>query len=148
MAKRKYGEGSIFLRKDGRWEGRVVVGYKENGNPKTKTFIVISPILCRDKRQSGSTERSAAQTRRCPNSRKAWSHPRQVNRHRPMPRQSRNLSRTRARSATDAQTKFVSIESRTRHYWWWVLPLWYTPYCEARKRSSCWSRFFISCCVK
>ncbi len=37
MAKRKYGEGSVFLRKDGRWEGRIIIGYNENGNPKTKT---------------------------------------------------------------------------------------------------------------
>ena len=34
--KRKKGEGTIRLRKDGRWEGRVVVGYDEAGNPKTK----------------------------------------------------------------------------------------------------------------
>ncbi len=33
MARRKYGDGSIFLRKDGRWEGRVVVGYGDNGYP-------------------------------------------------------------------------------------------------------------------
>lgn len=40
--KRKYGEGSIFLRKDGRWEGRVVVDYKENGNPKIKSVAAIA----------------------------------------------------------------------------------------------------------
>ena len=34
--KRKRGEGTVRLRKDGRWEGRVVVGYDEAGNPKTK----------------------------------------------------------------------------------------------------------------
>ena len=31
MAKKKQGDGSVFQRKDGRWEGRIVVGYKENG---------------------------------------------------------------------------------------------------------------------
>ena len=28
MAKRKYGEGSIRQRKDGRWEGRIVIAYQ------------------------------------------------------------------------------------------------------------------------
>lgn len=52
MAKRKYGEGSIFLRKDGRWEGRVVVGYKENGNPKTKSVTAKTQSECKEKLQS------------------------------------------------------------------------------------------------
>ncbi len=35
MAKRrKPGSGSLHLRKDGRWEGRCVVGYDEKGHPK------------------------------------------------------------------------------------------------------------------
>ena len=52
MAKRKYGEGSIFLRKDGRWEGRVVVGYKENGNPKTKSVTSKTQAECKEKLQA------------------------------------------------------------------------------------------------
>lgn len=28
--KRKNGEGTVRLRKDGRWEGRIVIGYDEN----------------------------------------------------------------------------------------------------------------------
>lgn len=37
MAKRrKRGNGSLHLRKDGRWEGRIVVGYDEKGLPRTK----------------------------------------------------------------------------------------------------------------
>ena len=36
MAKKKQGDGSVFQRKDGRWEGRIVVGYKENGYAQTK----------------------------------------------------------------------------------------------------------------
>ncbi len=51
MAKRKYGEGSIFLRKDGRWEGRVVVGYKENGNPETKSVTAKTQSECKEKLQ-------------------------------------------------------------------------------------------------
>ena len=37
MAKRrKSGEGTVRERKDGRWEGRIVVSYDEKGLPKTK----------------------------------------------------------------------------------------------------------------
>ena len=37
MAKRrKSGEGTVRQRKDGRWEGRIVVSYDEKGLPKTK----------------------------------------------------------------------------------------------------------------
>ena len=34
--KRKSGTGTIRQRKDGRWEGRAVVGYDDKGLPKTK----------------------------------------------------------------------------------------------------------------
>ena len=37
--KRKRGDGSVHLRKDGRWEGRVVIGYDDNGYPKTNTVL-------------------------------------------------------------------------------------------------------------
>ena len=38
MAKRrKKGEGSVRRRKDGRWEGRVVIGYDEKGRPGQRT---------------------------------------------------------------------------------------------------------------
>ena len=40
MAKRrKRGNGSLHLRKDGRWEGRIVVGYDEKGLPRTKNVL-------------------------------------------------------------------------------------------------------------
>ncbi len=39
MARRKSGTGGISKRKDGRWEGRVVIGYDEKGLPKTKTSL-------------------------------------------------------------------------------------------------------------
>ena len=47
--KRKYGEGSIFQRKDGRWEGRVVVGYGDNGYPKTKSVTAKTQGECKEK---------------------------------------------------------------------------------------------------
>lgn len=34
--KRKQGSGTLRKRTDGRWEGRVVVSYDDNGLPKTK----------------------------------------------------------------------------------------------------------------
>lgn len=40
MAKRrKHGEGGVSLRKDGRWEGRYVVGYDDKGLPVTKNVL-------------------------------------------------------------------------------------------------------------
>ena len=47
MAKRrKRGDGSLHLRKDGRWEGRVVVGYDEKGHPKTKNVLAKTKSEC------------------------------------------------------------------------------------------------------
>ena len=47
--KKKQGEGSVFLRKDGRWEGRIVVDYKDNGNPITKNVTAKTEAECREK---------------------------------------------------------------------------------------------------
>lgn len=50
MAKRrKRGEGSVHLRKDGRWEGRVVVGYDDAGLPITKNVLAKTKTACLDK---------------------------------------------------------------------------------------------------
>ena len=46
---RKQGEGSLFQRKDGRWEGRVMIGYNENGNPKTKSVFAHTKGECEEK---------------------------------------------------------------------------------------------------
>ena len=46
---RKQGEGSIFQRKDGRWEGRVMIGYNEKGNPKTKSVFAHTKGECEEK---------------------------------------------------------------------------------------------------
>ena len=37
--KRKNGQGTVRLRKDGRWEGRHIVGYDEHGKAKTKNVL-------------------------------------------------------------------------------------------------------------
>ena len=50
MAKRrKQGEGTLRLRKDGRWEGRVVIGYDDNGLPITKNVTAKSKTECAEK---------------------------------------------------------------------------------------------------
>jgi len=50
MAKRrKAGQGTLRLRKDGRWEGRIVVDYKENGTPVTKSVTAKTKAECQEK---------------------------------------------------------------------------------------------------
>ena len=47
--KRKQGDGTMRLRSDGRWEGRIVVGYDEKGNPKTKNVTAKTKYECEEK---------------------------------------------------------------------------------------------------
>ena len=47
--KRKSGEGTVRLRKDGRWEGRLVIGYDDKGLPKTKNVLARSKAECVEK---------------------------------------------------------------------------------------------------
>ena len=47
--KRKNGEGTLRLRKDGRWEGRIVVGYNENSLPITKCVTAKTKTECSTK---------------------------------------------------------------------------------------------------
>ena len=50
MAKRrKSGEGTVRERKDGRWEGRIVVSYDEKGLPKTKNVTAKTKTECLEK---------------------------------------------------------------------------------------------------
>lgn len=50
MAKRrKRGDGSVHLRKDGRWEGRCVIGYDDKGLPVTKNVLAKTKAECVDK---------------------------------------------------------------------------------------------------
>ena len=44
--KRKSGTGTIRQRKDGRWEGRAVVGYDDKGLPKTKNVLAKTKREC------------------------------------------------------------------------------------------------------
>ena len=47
--RRKRGDGSIHLRKDGRWEGRYVVGRSEKGLPITKNVLAKTQAECAKK---------------------------------------------------------------------------------------------------
>ncbi len=44
--KRKGGNGTVRHRKDGRWEGRHVIGYDEKGLPKTKSVLAKTKSEC------------------------------------------------------------------------------------------------------
>jgi integrase len=47
--KRKNGDGTVRLRKDGRWEGRYVIGYDDKGYPKTKNVLAKTKKECQEK---------------------------------------------------------------------------------------------------
>jgi len=54
--KRKAGDGTVRQRKDGRWEGRVVIGYDDNGYPKTKNVLAKTKKECVEKLQKLKAE--------------------------------------------------------------------------------------------
>ncbi len=47
--KRKNGTGTVRQRKDGRWEGRAVVGYDDKGLPLTKNVLAKTKHECQEK---------------------------------------------------------------------------------------------------
>ena len=47
--KRKNGQGTVRLRSDGRWEGRHIVGYDENGKAKQKSVLANTKAECVEK---------------------------------------------------------------------------------------------------
>ena len=47
--KRKSRTGTVRQRGDGRWEGRVVIGYDDNGLPKTKNVLAKTKRECQEK---------------------------------------------------------------------------------------------------
>ena len=49
--KRKAGDGTVRQRKDGRWEGHIVIGYDDNGYPKTKNVLAKTKKECVEKLQ-------------------------------------------------------------------------------------------------
>jgi len=49
VKKRKNGQGTVRERSDGRWEGRHIVGYDENGKAKTKNVLAKTKAECIEK---------------------------------------------------------------------------------------------------
>lgn len=47
--RRKHGIGTVRLRKDGRWEGRIFLGNDETGRPRTKDVLAPTKTECLDK---------------------------------------------------------------------------------------------------
>ena len=68
--RRKKGEGSVRQRKDGRWEGRVVISYDEKGLPRTKNVLAKTKRECQEKlkqlRETVTGLRTGRSGRRCP----------------------------------------------------------------------------------
>ena len=52
VKQRKHGSGTVRLRSDGRWEGRVVIGYDDKGLPKTKNVLAKTKAECEKKLKS------------------------------------------------------------------------------------------------
>ena len=58
--KRKDGEGTLRLRKDGRWEGRIIIGYDEKDKAITKTVTARSKRACETKLKELRTKHAPA----------------------------------------------------------------------------------------
>ena len=63
--RRKSGEGTVRLRKDGRWEGRIVVGYDDRGLPKTKSVLAKTKTECVERLEALKEEIGATEVTRC-----------------------------------------------------------------------------------
>ena len=64
--KRKVGEGTLRLRNDGRWEGRVVTGYDDKGYPITKNVTSKDKKVCMEKLEELKKEYGTVSTRCSP----------------------------------------------------------------------------------
>lgn len=65
MGKRKSGTGTIRQRKDGRWEGRIVVAYDEKGLPKTKNVLAKTKAECVEKLKKLKAELGTSEQIKC-----------------------------------------------------------------------------------
>ena len=70
--KRKAGQGSVHLRKDGRWEGRYVIGYDEFGLPKTKNVLAYTKTDCQQKLKKLTLHSKKSLKKKWQNSKNAW----------------------------------------------------------------------------
>ena len=63
--RRKSGSGTVRERKDGRWEGRIVIGYDERGLPKTKNVLAKTKTECLEKLETLKETIGATEITRC-----------------------------------------------------------------------------------
>lgn len=63
--KRKAGDGTVRQRKDGRWEGRIVIGYDDNGYPKTKNVLAKTKKECVEKLQKLKEDYGGLKPEKC-----------------------------------------------------------------------------------
>ena len=56
MGRRDRGSGTVRKRSDGRWEGRILVGYDEKGLPKTKNVLAKTKMECEAKLEKLKSE--------------------------------------------------------------------------------------------
>jgi hypothetical protein len=63
--RRKSGSGTVRERKDGRWEGRIVIGYDERGLPKTKNVLAKTKTECLEKLEALKETIGATEITRC-----------------------------------------------------------------------------------
>lgn len=65
MAKQqKRGTGGIHLRSDGRWEGRMVIGYDDKGLPKTKNVLAKTKAECEKKLKALLSEKKESEPKK------------------------------------------------------------------------------------
>lgn len=64
-SRRKPGGGTVRLRKDGRCEGRIVVGYDDRGLPKTKSVLAKTKTECLGRFEALEEEIGATEVTRC-----------------------------------------------------------------------------------
>ena len=59
--KRKNGQGTVRHRSDGRWEGRHIIGYDENGKAITKSVLAKTKLACIEKLKKLQSEHNEAE---------------------------------------------------------------------------------------
>lgn len=73
MARRSYGDGSVFQRKDGKWVGQFYAGYTPSGNRRRKSVIADTQNKARTRLRIAMREHAAGETTIDPRATvKAW----------------------------------------------------------------------------
>lgn len=57
--RRAKGDGALFQRKDGRWQGEIFLGYDGEGKPRYKAVTAKMQAVCREKLEQLKKQRDA-----------------------------------------------------------------------------------------